>query len=48
MSAFRLFVGAGFACPNVLTDVSVDVFGWADPTPTLVILINYLNLCNLW
>ena len=36
MSVFcQMLVGAGFACPNAPTDTIVDVFGRADPTPTV-------------
>ena len=31
----RTLVGAGFACPNAPTDTIVDVFGRADPAPTV-------------
>ena len=30
----KLLGGAGSACPNAPTDISVDVFGRADPAPT--------------
>ena len=31
----QTLVGAGFACPNAPTDTIVDVFGRADPAPTV-------------
>ncbi len=31
----KYLVGAGFACPNASTDIPVNVFGRANPAPTL-------------
>ena len=39
----KLLVGAGSACPNAPTDISVDVFGRADPAPTGLTTKTLLN-----